>query len=636
MKLKSKTFFSIFFFLLASCSNKIEEFNWSPVKGRLMTRWANTVSPDNVLPEYPRPQMIRKEWINLNGLWEYTVTDLEAKVPLSFEGKILVPFPLESALSGVMKNLQPDQLLWYHKSFKLPPAWKGRHILLHFGSVDWKATVYLNGKEVIEHKGGYDPFSIDITEATNSNDEQELVVKVWDPTDLGRIDTVNAPRQPSGKQRSVPYGAEYSQVSGIWKTVWLEPVPASRIEKFDLVTDIDQQVIRIKVFEKGIDDSCSVVVTAIDDGIEIAKATGKAGKNLTLKIPNPKLWWPESPFLYDLKISLYKSEKKVDEVRGYFGMRKISIGKDANNVTRILLNNKFIFQIGLLDQGYWPDGLYTAPSDSALRYDVELMKKLGFNVARKHGKVEPDRWYYWCDKMGLLVWQDMTPKFPAAGYGKNELYTSPQDASQFELELQNMVNGLRNHPSIVLWTIFNETWGQYDTRRLTAWVKQLDSTRLVNSASGCENFGVGDIIDGHQYPGPGPGPTKTSPAAGPDEWQWEVKAIPGKKRAAVVGEFGGLFLFYPDHSWNKTLKELRPFVDAGYPMLNTSEELTSRYEAMLKTLHEMIQTNGVSGGMFTQFSDVEVEVNGLVTYDRSIIKADTARIKQANRGESAN
>ena len=312
-------------------------------------------------------------------------------------------------------------------------------------------------------------------------------------------------------------------------------------------------------------------------------------------------------------------------------MRKIAVGPDEQNITRILLNNKFVFQIGLLDQGYWPDGLYTAPTDSALRLDIGLMKKLGFNVARKHGKVEPDRWYYWCDKMGLLVWQDMIPKFPAAGYGKNELYTSPEDARQFELELQPMIEGLRNHPAIIMWTIFNETWGQYDTRRLTKWVKELDSTRLVCSASGCENFSVGDIIDGHQYPGPAPGPTKSWPSAGPDKWQWGVKARPDKTRAVVIGEFGGIFLFYPDHSWNRTLDGLKPFTDAGYPLMESSEALTSRYETMLETLHRMIQTNGLSAGIYTQYSDVEVECNGLVTYDREVLKVDPERIYHINK-----
>jgi hypothetical protein len=309
-------------------------------------------------------------------------------------------------------------------------------------------------------------------------------------------------------------------------------------------------------------------------------------------------------------------------------MRKISVGKDDQQASRIFLNNKIVFQNGLLDQGYWPDGIYTAPTDSALRFDIDLMKKLGFNVSRKHGKVEPDRWYWWCDKLGLMVWQDMVPKFPAACYGPNELYTSPEDARQFELEMQQMIDGLGNHPSVIVWTIFNETWGQYDTKRLTKWVKELDPSRLVNSASGCENFGVGDIIDGHQYPGPAPGPTKSWPPADPDEWQWEVKAMPDSTRAALPGEYGGTFLFFPENSWNKTMLGLKPFMDAGYPILQTREELTNRLLEMLETLNGMITANSISGGIYTQFSDVEVECNGLVTYDRRLVKVDSARIRE--------
>lgn len=613
--------------ILNSCSGKDELLKWSSTEGKLNTPWTQEVSPDLVLPEYPRPQMVRSEWMNLNGLWEYAITDATAVAPVDYQGKILVPFPVESALSGVMKKLQPNQILWYHRSIKLPRTWKDHRILLHFGSVDWQTSVYLNGKMITEHKGGYDPFSIDITDELKPGSRQDLMVKVWDPTDLGRTDTINAPRQPSGKQRSVPYGTEYSQVSGIWKTVWIEPVPAARIENYNVVTDIDREVAIVKVHCTGTNDLYSVSAEATVTSNEIFRTTGKAGTILTLEIPYPSLWWPDSPFLYNLKLTLRKGDKTVDEVNGYFGMRKISIGVDDQNFIRILLNNTFVFQAGLLDQGYWPDGLYTAPTDSALRFDIALTKKLGFNVLRKHGKVEPDRWYYWCDKMGMLVWQDMTPKFPAAGYGRNEIYTSQEDARQFELELKQMVEGLRNHPSIVMWIIFNETWGQYDTKRLTNWIRELDSTRLVNSASGCENFGVGDIIDGHQYPGPAPGPTKSWPSADPDEWQWEVKAMPDETRAAVAGEYGGTFLFYPDHSWNKTLDGLKPFTNAGYPLLETSEELTTKLENMLKTLYEMINTNGISAGIYTQLTDVEVECNGLITYDRKIIKVDTARIR---------
>ncbi|MFA5814562.1 MAG: glycoside hydrolase family 2 TIM barrel-domain containing protein [Bacteroidales bacterium] len=611
-----------------SCATDNSDTKWRPAIGPLTTPWTSAVTPDHVLPEYPRPLMVRPDWLNLNGLWEYATTPLDAVRPDSFPGRILVPFPLESALSGVMKQLKPDELLWYRRTFQVPRKWRDRHVLLHFGSVDWQSDVFVNGRKVADHKGGYDPFSVDITGALGPGMEQELVVRVWDPTDLGRTDTARAPRQPSGKQRSVPYGTEYSQVSGIWKTVWLEPVPESSISAYAVAADIDRQELTVNVTATGTDESWTVEAVAIDNGKIVARTSGSPAGRLTLRIPRCRLWWPDDPFLYDLKIALYQGNTKIDEVSGYFGMRKISVGKDDKQVTRILLNNKFVFETGLLDQGYWPDGLYTAPTDSALRFDIELMKKLGFNVARKHGKVEPDRWYWWCDKLGLLVWQDMIPKFPAAGYGRNELYTAPEDARQFELEMQRMIKGLRNHPSVIVWTVFNETWGQYDTKRLTKWVKELDPTRLVNSASGCENFGVGDIIDGHQYPGPGPGPTKSWPPAGPDEWQWEVKAMPDSTRAALPGEYGGTFLFFPENSWNKTLLGLKPFTDAGYPLLQTRDELTDRLLAMLETLHGMITSNGISGGLYTQFSDVEVECNGLVTYDRRLVKIDSTRVRE--------
>jgi hypothetical protein len=380
------------------------------------------------------------------------------------------------------------------------------------------------------------------------------------------------------------------------------------------------------VILESVDDNFTVRAEVSANKKTIAQVTGRPGTDLFIKIPYCRLWTPDDPFLYDLKISLLKGDEKIDEIDGYFGMRKISIGKDEKDVTRIMLNNEFVFQSGLLDQGYWPDGLYTAPTDEALRFDIELMKRLGFNTSRKHAKVEPDRWYYWCDKLGLLVWQDMVSKLPSAGFGSNEIYTSPGDAAQFETEMQRMIDGLINHPSIIVWTVFNETWGQYDTKRLTRLVRDLDPSRLVNSASGCENFGVGDIIDGHQYPGP----AKSWPLADPDEWQWEVKAMPDSIRATALGEYGGTFLFYPDHSWNKSLVGSEPFTDAGYPFLKTSDELTDKLLTMLETMQGMIGTNGLSGGMYTQLTDVEGECNGLVTYDRELIKVDTARIKAAN------
>ncbi|MBL7112098.1 MAG: beta-galactosidase [Bacteroidales bacterium] len=617
--------------LLTSCFNRTDNVQWSYEDGPLMTRWAKDITPINVLPEYPRPQMVRNEWMNLNGLWQYAVTDKQSGLPESYQGEILVPFPIESALSGVMQKLNPDQILWYHRLVKIPSSWREDCVLLHFGAVDWKTTVYINGKQIGTHQGGFDPFTFDITRELKSRRTIEITVKVWDPTDLGWKDPSKGPRQPVGKQVSDPIGTLYSQVSGIWQTVWIEPVPKSRIGKISLVSDIDNGLVQINVSGVNTDSTFSIVALVRDSGKDIISARGMINERILMKIPEFKLWSPDHPFLYDLEIILTKGKTTIDKVASYFGMRKIALGKDEEDVTRILLNNQFVFQVGPLDQGYWPDGLYTAPTDEALRFDVELVKKLGFNMVRKHAKVEPDRWYYWCDKLGLIVWQDMVPKYPAAGYGTNEIYTSDNDAKQFEYELFQMIERLRNHPSIVMWIIFNETWGQYNTKRLTNWVKDFDTTRLVNSASGCENFGVGDIIDGHQYPGPDPGPSKSWPKADPDEWQWEVRAMPEIDRALVLGEYGGIFLTFSDHSWHKTSEGLNPFINAGYPMLQSSEELTATYEMMSVAIEKMIGDHGLSGAVYTQLSDIEVECNGFITYDREVIKVDIDRINKSNK-----
>ena len=405
----------------------------SRLPGRLMTRWAKDVSPENALPEYPRPQMVRKDWLNLNGLWDIKLAD-------GTEAKILVPYPIESALSGVMKHA--DRMT-YRRSFEIPQAWSGRHVLLHFGAVDWEAKVSVNGKELGVHRGGYDDFSFDITDALKTSGEQEIAVEVFDPTDAGS--------QPRGKQVLHPGGIMYTPTSGIWQTVWLEPVAETHIESLLLVPDVDAGCLRLTVGGTG-----TVEAVASDGGRQVAQVSGDAGAELKLAIPDPKLWSPDSPHLYDLRVSLKSGGKTVDEVTSYFGMRKIALGKDEQGVTRLMLNGKFVFQVGPLDQGFWPDGIYTAPTDEALRWDIETMKKLGFNCARKHVKVEPDRWYYWCDKLGLLVWQDM----PA---GDNKTAEAKQ---QFEVELRRLIEGRRDHPAIIMWVVFNEGWGQYDTQRL--------------------------------------------------------------------------------------------------------------------------------------------------------------------------
>ena len=446
--------------------------DWKPVSGKLMTRWAKDVSVTNALPEYPRPQMVRKDWLNLNGLWDLKLGDGSA-------ARILVPYPIESALSGVMKH---SGRMTYRRSFEIPKGWSHRHVLLHFGAVDWEAKVTLNGKELGVHRGGYDDFTFDITDALKPDGKQDIAVEVFDPTDNGG--------QPHGKQVLRPDHYNYTSTSGIWQTVWLEPVTENHIAGLHMVPDIDAGCLHLTVDGKG-----TVEAVATDEGKEIARASGPAGSELKLAIPNPKLWSPDTPHLYDLSVTLKSGDKVIDAVTSYFGMRKIALGNDEKGVLRIMLNGSFVFQVGPLDQGFWPDGIYTAPTDEALRFDVAETKRLGFNCVRKHVKVEPDRWYYWCDKIGLLVWQDMPS-------GKN---TTDEDKKQFEVELRRMIEGRGQHPSIIMWVLFNEGWGQFDTERLTKVIKDMDPSRLVDSASGWRGKNCGDVNDGHGYVGPGGG-----------------------------------------------------------------------------------------------------------------------------------
>ena len=463
---------------------------WQAEQAPLMTRWAVEVSPENALPEYPRPQLVREEWLNLNGLWEYALRPQDEAQPDAFDGNILVPYPVESALSGVMERVE-GRRLWYRRSFRVPERWAGQRVLLQFGAVDWETTLWINGTEVGTHRGGYDPFGFDITEALAETDDQEIVVSVLDPTDAGT--------QPRGKQVNSPEGIWYTPSTGIWQTVWLEPVPPTHITDVQMTPDIEAGVLELEVQGNKIGN----VVAAVLDGEEvIADVRGVVGETLKLPVPDAKLWSPDAPFLYDLELRLESAGGVVDEAVSYFGMREISHGPDKNGVPRLLLNGEPLFQYGLLDQGFWPDGLYTAPTDAALRYDLEMTKELGFNMVRKHVKVEPARWYYWADKLGLLVWQDMPSGDAFAAENAGQITRSPESAEQFELELQRMVDNLRNHPSVVMWVLFNEGWGQYDTVRLTEWLESYDPSRLVNSVSGWNDVGAGRRVRHSQLPRP--------------------------------------------------------------------------------------------------------------------------------------
>jgi hypothetical protein len=549
----------------------------------LLTRWAKDVSADNALPEYPRPQMVRTDWLNLNGLWDYAIGPKDQPQLAEFDGQILVPYPAESALSGVMKPVGPDNRLWYRRTFEIPKKWNDKRVLLHFGAVDWDATVWVNGKKLGNHRGGYDPFSFDITDALKDKGAQEIILSVWDPTNTGT--------QPRGKQVLKPGGIWYTAVTGIWQTVWLEPVPQTYIESLLIVPDIDKGEVQITANVVGGSAGTGLAAKVAGKGFAGAAASS-AGNKLTIKMLDARLWCPEAPYLYDATVSVGSDDEPIDSVKSYFGMRKTSLGRDDGGILRLCLNNKPLFQYGPLDQGWWPDGLYTAATDEALRYDIEVLKKLGCNMLRKHVKVEPDRLYYWCDKLGMMVWQDMP-----SGDNKGDA-----DKKQFELELTRMIGAYRNHPCIVMWVPFNEGWGQHDTEHYVDLIKGLDPTRLVNNASGWSDRGVGDVQDIHSYPGP---------AAPPVE----------DKRAAVLGEFGGLGLPVEGHTWQAEK-------NWGYRSFETREALTGAYVNLLGRLRSLI-AGGLSAAVYTQTTDVEVEVNGMMTYDRAMIKCDEQKAAAA-------
>lgn len=557
--------------------------NWKPADNPLFTRWAKDVSPDNVWPEYPRPTMVRSDWTNLNGLWDYAIVPRESGKPDAWDGKILVPFAVESALSGVRKPVSPDQRLWYRRSFASPGLQEGERLLLHFGAVDWQATVWLNGRHLGQHTGGYDPFTLDATSALKPG-ENELVVAVWDPTDAGS--------QPRGKQVLEPKGIWYTAVTGIWQTVWMEKVPAVYIQGLKIVPNVDQNAVLVTVQAEG---AHPIRVEVLWEGQVVSEGRGQTNEAISVAMENSKLWWPDEPNLYDLKVTLLDGDRVVDEVRGYFGMRKIEVAKDEQGVPRLMLNGKAVFQFGPLDQGWWPDGLYTAPCDEALKYDIEMTKRYGMNLARKHVKYEPERWYYWCDRLGLLVWQDM----PSGDSGRD-----PAAKANFRRELQAMIDARWNHPSIIVWVPFNEGWGQHDTCDVVAWIKEYDPSRLVNEASGWTDNGCGDLSDMHKYPGPGMRPVE-------------------ERRASVLGEFGGLGLPLAGHTWQSEK-------NWGYVAFPDRESLTDAYVNLLAKLRPLIG-QGLCAAVYTQTSDVEIEVNGLMTYDREVAKVDVERAAAAAR-----
>ena len=589
--IKSLAFF-VFFVLSVTCVHK-KEINWKIAENPILTKWASEVDPLKPWLQYPRPDMVRNAWINLNGLWDYSVTQ-KGKKPEKWDGSILVPYPVESALSGVKKKISEKENLWYKRDFSIPNIWKKKNILLNFEACDWETTVWVDGKEVGTHRGGYDPFTFDITEALENKKLHELLVCVWDPTDKGT--------QPRGKQVTSPGSIWYTSTTGIWQTVWIEPVNKSYIASFRAVTNADNGTIIFKTDVKNA-DAGSLLFKIKKEGRTIATAIGMTNNETTLQIKDPLLWSPDKPFLYDVTIELKNNNRIVDRVKSYIGIRKISIGKTADGFTRMLLNNEFIYQNGPLDQGFWPDGIYTPPTEDAMVYDLRMIKNMGFNMLRKHVKVENRIFYYWCDKLGILVWQDMPSGDESISGNLPDINKSKEATVQFELELKRMIETKYNHPSIIMWVPFNEGWGQFETGRITRLIADYDPTRLVNSSSGWTDRGTGNINDIHHYP---------DPAVQPAE----------EKRAIVLGEFGGLGLPLQGHTWEQK--------NWGYRNMDDTIQLLSRYESYFDMVHRFIKENGLSATIYTQTTDVETETNGLMTYDRKINKMGVENVFKAN------
>ena len=580
---------------------------WKPVPDKMMTSWGEKVNPDHPLPEYPRPQLVRNDWVNLNGLWQYNILPKsQESIPASFAGNILVPFAVESTLSGVGKTVGKDSVLWYEREFSLPASFKHKTILLQFGAVDWLCDVYVNGKKAGTHQGGYDPFSMDITDALNKKGMQKISVRVWDPTDDGP--------QPRGKQVKDPHGIWYTSVTGIWQTVWLEAVPKTYVQSTRQTADIDKQILKVdaSVVQPAAGDQ--LLISAWKGNQKITEQAVAPDQQAALSIPGPELWSPAHPFLYDLKIAILRKGKKIDEVGSYFAMRKISMGPDKNGIQRMLLNNQFLFQFGPLDQGWWPDGLYTAPTDEALRFDIEKTKEMGFDLIRKHVKVEPARWYHYCDQLGMLVWQDMPSgdlgnhwESRPGVYGRaTDKDRSPESEKIYREEWNEIMQDLYNFPSIVVWTPFNEAWGQFKTKDIVTHTMEKDPSRLVNTASGGNFVDIGPIIDLHNYPDP--------LMPDPDLF--------GAKRILVLGEFGGLGLPVEGHTWQQKN-------NWGYQTFKTKDELLKRYTELVDRIPRLIE-KGLSAAVYTQTTDVEGESNGFMTYDRKVFKMPVEALNAEN------
>ena len=595
---------------------------WAPAGDRIRTPWASEVSPKNAHPEYPRPQMVRNGWKCLNGLWDYAITPADLPYPDAPEGKILVPFCVESSLSGVGRRVGADSALWYRLDFKIPGKWKDR-VLLHFEAVDWKAQAWLNGQYLGSHTGGYTSFEFDITDYMVKG-RQRLVLKVLDGTDNDE--------QPRGKQVSKPGGIWYTPVTGIWQSVWIEPVPETHVRDYNCVADVETGCITVTPEIAGDADKVRVNLYAGVEGWDadartpgrpVSMNTAAPGEPVKVYARDSRLWTPEHPYLYALDIELYKDGNVIDRVKGYTALRSCTQVVDANGHKRIGLNGEPCFQYGPLDQGWWPDGLYTAPTDEALAFDIKKTKEFGYNFIRKHIKVEPARWYYHCDRLGMMVWQDMPsiagnvdvfvndgiydPQWGRDAYDTGWDYPLTDTAkATYYKEWGEIIGQLKKYPCIMVWVPFNEAWAQFDTEAVVDFTRSRDSTRLVNAASGGNHRHCGDILDSHNYPQP------------------VMLLRSDGKQIDVCGEYGGIGCAIEGHTWQKD-------GNWGYKGLcKDGDEVLEKYrqyalEVLLPSIAE-----GVSAAVYTQTTDVEGEVNGLMTYDRKVIKMDAEGLREVN------
>ena len=595
----------IFAFKYYESEENLKKGNWAPAGHRIKTKWAKNLNPEKVWTEYPRPQLQRKEWMNLNGPWLYSIRNYGTDYlkPEYHDGKILVPFSLESSLSGVMGTLLEKQSLWYEKVFEILKSWKDKNILLHFGAVDWKCILYINDDKVGEHVGGYSAFYFNITQKLK-REKNKITLKVFDPTDTNY--------QPVGKQSLIPMEIWYTPISGIWQTVWLEPVNKYYIEKLEINNDFDNKEVKV-IFKINSNIKLPLNFTLKYEDKIIGNKIGKTGDEISIKIDDENFhpWSPSSPNIYNISAELYSEGGYIyDAVCSYTTLRKIESKKDSSGYLRIYLNNKPIFNMGILDQGYWPDGLYTPPSEEAMIYDIQKLKDLGFNTIRKHVKIEPYRYYYQCDKIGMLVWQDMpagdianfTWNSSIIGEGNDKARTQ-ESKDDYYKEWGEIIDNLKFFQCIIIWIPFNEAWGQFDTEKVVAFTKQKDPSRLINAASEGNHRICGNFLDLHIY-------------KEPSQYLKEDNLI------NVLGEFGGLSLEIKNHI-------LEEYV-WGYKFLKSKEELSFLYKRYIDIIIKFVKT-GFSAAIYTQTTDVESEINGLMTYDREEVKVYENIIKEANK-----